>query len=94
MSKLKLTLACGDYDFLRPLINAEIQPQGIELNVLTMPSPERHGRMAGRTRSTTFSRARVCSRWGRSNANSGPVKSCSRRLDRITASPTVVRKSS
>ena len=45
MSKLRLTLACGDYDFLRPLINGEIQPQGIELNVLTMPSPERHGRM-------------------------------------------------
>jgi 4,5-dihydroxyphthalate decarboxylase len=45
MSELKLTLACGDYDFLRPLINGEIQPQGIELNVLKMPSPERHGRM-------------------------------------------------
>jgi 4,5-dihydroxyphthalate decarboxylase len=45
MVKLKLTLACGDYDFLRPLINVEIQPQGIDLNVLTMPSPERHGRM-------------------------------------------------
>jgi 4,5-dihydroxyphthalate decarboxylase len=45
MSKLKLTLACGDYDFLRPLINGEIQPQGIDLTVLTMPSPERHGRM-------------------------------------------------
>ena len=45
MAKLKLTLACGDYDFLRPLINGEIQPQGIDLNVLTMPSPERHGRM-------------------------------------------------
>jgi 4,5-dihydroxyphthalate decarboxylase len=45
MSKMQLTLACGDYDFLRPLINGEIQPQGIDLNVLTMPSPERHGRM-------------------------------------------------
>src|ERR1043165_1389507 len=45
MSKLQLTLACGDYDFLRPLINGEIQPQGMDLNVLTMPSPERHGRM-------------------------------------------------
>jgi 4,5-dihydroxyphthalate decarboxylase len=45
MAKLELTLACGDYDFLRPLINREIQPQGVELNVLTMPSPERHGRM-------------------------------------------------
>jgi len=45
MSKLKLTLACGDYDFLRPLINGEIHPDGVDLNVLTMPSPERHGRM-------------------------------------------------
>jgi len=45
MSKLSLTLACGDYDFLRPLINGDIQPEGVDLNVLTMPSPERHGRM-------------------------------------------------
>jgi 4,5-dihydroxyphthalate decarboxylase len=45
MSRLNLTLACGDYDLLRPLINGEIHPQGIDLNVLTMPSPERHGRM-------------------------------------------------
>ena len=45
MSKLNLTLACGDYDFLRPLINGETQPEGVDLNVLTMPSPERHGRM-------------------------------------------------
>ena len=35
-----------------------------------------------------------CSRWGMSNASSGPVRSCSRRLDRITASPTVARKNS
>src|SRR5206468_4893940 len=45
MSRLNLTLACGDYDFLRPLSKGEIQPQGSDLNVLTMPSPERHGRM-------------------------------------------------
>jgi 4,5-dihydroxyphthalate decarboxylase len=45
MPKVKLTLACGDYDLLRPLVNGELQPQGIELNVLTMASPERHGRM-------------------------------------------------
>ena len=45
MGRLNLTLACGDYDLLRPLINGELQPQGIELNVLTMASPERHGRM-------------------------------------------------
>ena len=27
MSKLKLTLACGDYDFLRPLYDGAIQRQ-------------------------------------------------------------------
>ena len=30
MSKLKLTLACGDYDFLSPLINGEICRHGSE----------------------------------------------------------------
>src|SRR5215475_566968 len=45
MSKLKLTLACGDYDFLRPLYDGTVTADGIDLNVLTMPSPERHGRM-------------------------------------------------
>ena len=45
MSKLRLTLACGDYDFLRPLYDGTVTPAGIDLNVLTMPSPERHGRM-------------------------------------------------
>jgi 4,5-dihydroxyphthalate decarboxylase len=45
MSKLKLTLACGDYDFLRPLFDGTVTPPGVDLNVLTMPSPERHGRM-------------------------------------------------
>jgi 4,5-dihydroxyphthalate decarboxylase len=45
MSKLKLTLACGDYDFLRPLFNGSVTAPGIDFNVLTMASPERHGRM-------------------------------------------------
>jgi 4,5-dihydroxyphthalate decarboxylase len=45
MAKLKLTLACGYYDLLRPLIEGVVQADGIELNVLTMASPERHGRM-------------------------------------------------
>jgi 4,5-dihydroxyphthalate decarboxylase len=45
MSKLKLTLACGAYDLLRPLIEGAVAPAGIDLNVLTMASPERHGRM-------------------------------------------------
>jgi len=45
MSKLKLTLACGDYDFLRPLYDGSVVSPGIDLNILTMASPERHGRM-------------------------------------------------
>ncbi len=45
MSKLRLTLACGSYDLLRALIDGSVAPAGIDLNVLTMASPERHGRM-------------------------------------------------
>lgn len=45
MSKLRLSLACGSYDLLRPLIEGTVAPDGIDLNVLTMASPERHGRM-------------------------------------------------
>lgn len=45
MSKLRLTLACGSYDLLMALIEGSIVPAGIDLNVLTMASPERHGRM-------------------------------------------------
>ena len=43
MSKLRLTLGCGSYDLLMPLIEGSIIPAGIDLNVLTMASPERHG---------------------------------------------------
>ncbi|MBI2987704.1 MAG: ABC transporter substrate-binding protein [Deltaproteobacteria bacterium] len=45
MAKLRLTLACGAYDLLRALIGGVVTPSGIDLNVLTMASPERHGRM-------------------------------------------------
>lgn len=45
MSKLKLTFACGYYDLLRPLMEKVVVPAGIDLNILTMQSPERHGRM-------------------------------------------------
>src|SRR4030095_10506950 len=34
-----------DYDLLRPLIDGAARAPGIELNALTMASPERHGRM-------------------------------------------------
>jgi 4,5-dihydroxyphthalate decarboxylase len=45
MARLKLTLACGNYDLLHPLVAGDAAAPGIELNVLTMASPERHGRM-------------------------------------------------
>lgn len=46
MAKLRLTLAVGDYDVNRALIQGEVQPEGIELIVLPLPAPERHRRMA------------------------------------------------
>lgn len=45
MAKVQLTLACGDYDLTRPLIEGVVQPEGIDLIVLPMGSPERHWRM-------------------------------------------------
>jgi 4,5-dihydroxyphthalate decarboxylase len=43
--RLRLTLACGDYDINRGLIEGVVQPEGIELVPLTLSSPERHWRM-------------------------------------------------
>ena len=44
--KLKLTLACGDYEIVRALKEGSVVPDGIELNVLTdMDSSTRHWRM-------------------------------------------------
>lgn len=45
VGKLRLTLACGDYDLLAPIIEGSVQPAGVDWTVLTMPSPERHRRM-------------------------------------------------
>ena len=42
----RLTLACGDYDINRGLIEGRVSPRGVDLTVLSMPSPERHARMA------------------------------------------------
>lgn len=45
MPQLRLSLACGPYDLLYPLIEGTARAPGIEFDVLTMASPERHGRM-------------------------------------------------
>lgn len=45
MGKLRLSLACGDYDLLAPIIEGSVQPAGVDWTVLPMSSPERHRRM-------------------------------------------------
>src|SRR6201996_6873071 len=50
MAKLKLTVACGDYEIVRALSEGTVQADGIELVMLTgMGSKERHWRMARKT---------------------------------------------
>ena len=49
MSKLKLTLACLDYDRVRPLMDGRVQPNGIDLNILTMRPRETFPRMLERS---------------------------------------------
>jgi 4,5-dihydroxyphthalate decarboxylase len=50
MAKLKLTVACGDYEIVRALSDGTVQADGIDLVMLTgMGSRERHWRMARKT---------------------------------------------
>lgn len=45
MSKLSLSLACGDYEIVRALMDGKVAPDGVDLNVLTeMDSTTRHWR--------------------------------------------------
>jgi 4,5-dihydroxyphthalate decarboxylase len=45
MAKIPLTLACGDYEIVRPLKDGRVQPDGIDLTILTdMDSTTRHWR--------------------------------------------------
>lgn len=41
----EITLACGDYDINRGLIDGTVRPEGIDLVPIVLPSPERHWRM-------------------------------------------------
>jgi 4,5-dihydroxyphthalate decarboxylase len=43
---LRLTLACGDYDRTRPLVDGRVRPLGIDLNALPMTIEEIFFRMA------------------------------------------------
>lgn len=44
MAMLKLTIACDKYDYLQPLREGIVQPEGIDLNLLTVESGIRHHR--------------------------------------------------
>ncbi len=43
--RIALSLACGAYDINRALVDGSVKPQGIDLTVITEPSPQRHWRM-------------------------------------------------
>lgn len=45
MSRLRLTLACWDYDRTRALMDGRVQPEGIDLNYLALPVEETFFRM-------------------------------------------------
>lgn len=44
-TRISLSLACGDYDINRGLIEGTVVPQGIDLTVLVYPTPPRQWRM-------------------------------------------------
>lgn len=44
-NRISLSIALGDYDINRPLIDGHVVPQGISLIPLVYPSPQRHWRM-------------------------------------------------
>ena len=46
MHNLKVTIACDDYDYLRPLREGRVRAEGIDLNLLTVESGLRHQRMS------------------------------------------------
>jgi len=46
MARLKLSLACGDYELTRALIDETVRPEGIEFMVTTGAQPDRLRRMA------------------------------------------------
>jgi 4,5-dihydroxyphthalate decarboxylase len=45
MTKLKLTVATSEYDYLQPLRDGRVQAEGIDLNLVYAPSATRHHRM-------------------------------------------------
>jgi 4,5-dihydroxyphthalate decarboxylase len=47
MEKLQLTVACGDYDRTKALVDGSVQPEGIRINYLPLQAEEIFWRMGG-----------------------------------------------
>jgi len=45
MAKLRLSMACDNYDYLQPLKEGKVEAEGIDLNLITVESGIRHQRM-------------------------------------------------
>jgi len=46
MEPLRVTLACNEYDRTRFLVDGTVKAEGIDLNVISLPSEERHRRFS------------------------------------------------
>ena len=46
MERLRLTLSCNEYDRTRFLVDGTVQAEGLELNVVSLPSEQRHARFS------------------------------------------------
>ena len=46
MANLRLTLSCNEYDRTRFLVDGTIKAEGIDLQILALPSEERHRRFS------------------------------------------------
>lgn len=46
MEKLRLTLSCNEYDRTRFLVDGTVQAEGIALDIVALPSEQRHARFA------------------------------------------------
>ncbi len=46
MPKIKMTIACGDYDRVRPLKDGSVRAEGLDLNVIILPIEEIFFRVA------------------------------------------------
>ena len=99
-SNIPLTLACGEYEITRPLIDGTVQPDGIDLTVLTdMDSTTRHWRfynnqdfdMAEASCSTYLlaSVLRFCPVSPYSHGSGPRISSCSSHASRYQASGTM-----